>query len=91
MHQLEWIRIAEPRVRVHFGSKALTSYNRRRHTAKYSIQASYVFGKIIRLSKAKHGPMQITTVDDESTHRDARIRMQAVERCSRETMSEARD
>ena len=56
----------------------LTHYSRRRHTAMYSIQAPYVFVKIIRLSKAKHGPMQITTVDEESTHRDARIQMQTV-------------
>ena len=79
MPQLEWNMNAGPRVRVHSGSQALTTYSRRRHTAKYSIQAPYVFDKIIRLSKAQHGPMQITTVDDESTNRDARIRMQTVE------------
>ena len=78
MPQLQWNRNAGQRVRAHTGSQALTAYSRRRHTAKYSIQAPYVFDKIIRLSKAKHGPMQITTVDDESTHRDARIRMQTV-------------
>ena len=70
---------AGPRVRAHSGSQALTAYSRRRQTAKYSIQAPYVFDKIIRLSKAQHGPMQITTVDDESTHRAARIRMQTAD------------
>ena len=79
MPQLEWNRNAGLRVRVHSSSQALTVYSRRRHTAKYSTQAPYVFDKIIRLSKANHGPMQITTVDDESTHRDASIRMQTVE------------
>jgi hypothetical protein len=38
-----------------------------------------VFDTFIRSSKAKHGPMQVTTVDDERTHRDARIRMQIVD------------
>ena len=46
---------------------------------KVNYQAPYVFDKIIRFSKANHGPMQITTVDDKSTHRGARIRMQTVE------------
>ena len=79
MPQLEWNRNAGPGVRVHSGSQALTPYIRRRYTAMYSIEAPYVFVTIIGLSKAKHGPMQITTVDDESTHHDARIRMQTVE------------
>ena len=79
MPQLEWNRNAETRVRVPSCSQALTTYSRRRHTTKYNIQAPYVFDKIIRLSKAIHGPMQITTGDDERTHRDARIRMQTVE------------
>ena len=82
MPQLEWNRNAGPRVQVHSGSKALTGYNRRRRTAKYSIQAPYIFDTIIRLSEANHGPMQITTVDDGSTHRGARIRMQTVERAA---------
>jgi len=64
---------------MHTGCQALTSYSRRRHTAKYSSQAPYVFDKIIRLSKAQHRPMQITTVDDERTQRNARIRMQIVD------------
>ena len=79
MPQLEWVRNAEPRIRAHSGSKALTPYNRRRQTAKYSIRASFVFDKIIRLSRAQHRPMQITTVDDERTQRYARIRMQIVD------------
>ena len=79
MPQLEWNRNAGQRVRAHSDSQALTDYSRRWHTTKYSIQAPYVFDKIIHLSKAKHGPMQITTVDDESTQRDASIRMQTVE------------
>ena len=60
------------------GSTQVSDYSRRRHTAQYKIQAPCVFDKIIRLSNAKQGPMQSTTVDDESTHRDARIRMQTV-------------
>ena len=80
MLRLEWNRNAETRVRAHSGSQSLTGYGRRRHTAQYSIQAPYVFDEIIRLSKAKHGPMQITTVDDDSNHRDARIPMQTVAR-----------
>ena len=48
----------------------------------YSIQAPYVFDKSIRLSEAQHGPMQITIVNDEITHRDARIRMQTVKRAA---------
>ena len=80
MPQLELNKNAGPRERAHSGSQALTKpYSHRRHTAKYSIQAPYVFDKIIRLSKANHGPMQITTVDDERSHRDARIRMQIVD------------
>ena len=76
MPQLEWNRDAETRVRAHSCSQPLTPYSNQRHTAKYSIQASYVYDTIIRLSEAKHCPMQITIVDDESTQRDARIRMQ---------------
>ena len=79
MPQLEWIRGAGPRVRVHSGAQALTYCSNQRHTAKYSIQAPYVYDTIIRLSNGNHGPMQITTVDDESTNRDTRIRMQTVE------------
>ena len=67
---------------MHTGCQELTHYNRRRQTAKYNIQAPYVFDKIIRLSKATHGPMQIITVDDETTHRDGRIRMQTVQRAT---------
>ena len=79
MPQLEWIRNAEPRVQAYSGSQTLTTYIKQRHTAKYSIQAPYAFDRIIHLPKAKHEPMQITTVDDEGTHRDARVRMQTVE------------
>ena len=79
MLRLEWSRNTGPPVRVHSGSQALTGYSRRWHTTKYSIQAPYVFDTIIRSSKAQHGPMQITTVDDERNRRSVRIRMQTVE------------
>ena len=65
---LEWNRNAETRIRAHPGSQALTGYSRRRYTAKYSIEAPCVFDKIIRSSNAKHGPIQITSVDAESPH-----------------------
>ena len=79
MPQLERNRNAEPRVGEHSGSQELTSYSHRRHTTQYSIQDPHVFDKVIRLSNPQHRPMHITTVDDKSTHRDARIRMQTVE------------
>ena len=78
MQQLIRNRTAETRVRAPSGSLALTTYSRRRHTAMYSNQAPCVFDTIIRLPKAKHRQMQITTVDNESTNSDARIRMQTV-------------
>ena len=69
---------AGPRARLHAGRQVLTCYSRRRHTAKYSIQAPYVFDKIIRLSNAKHGPIKITSVNAESTHSDVHIQIQTV-------------
>ena len=65
-------------VRVQSGCHVLTHYSRRRHTAEYSIPSPYVFHKIIRLSNATQNAMHITSVDDESTHRGVRIRMQTV-------------
>ena len=69
---------AAPQVKVHAACQVLTFCRCRRHTATYRIQAPYVFDKSIRLSKAKHGPIQITSVDAESTHSDVRIQIQTV-------------
>ena len=50
MPQLVGGRNAGPRVRAHSGCQALTIYSRRRHTAKYSIQAPCVFDHSTRSS-----------------------------------------
>ena len=87
MPQLEWNRNAETRVRAHSGCQALTPYNRRPHTAKYSIQevASTVCiqHKIIRLFNEREVESTQIVYTMWCPHSKA-----ARQEFSRETMSE---